>query len=208
MNHLQDHITRLKTDLTEFIQEAKPYLDKKLYEEKNVQLHSIERTINQMQKSNTAVPDELRNLKIRLISELATIRDLQKEVVEMQKMFHALIPSKEKLVKNPKKAASKIVRKQIKEHSLVTISGIIKAGIIEAPFTLVKKYKDEVFRSVVSKEGVIELLLNGEKQYFNSPSSAAVAATEKAQNGWTWWFVEKDSENIILDSYRKKLKQL
>lgn len=205
MNHLQEHITRLKADLTEFIQEIKPVLDKKTYDEKNAQLHSIERTINQMQKNNTAIPGELRNLKIRLISELATIKDLQKEVGEMRNMLLALIPANEKTAKNIKPISQKRAAKQIKEQSLVTLADIIAAGIIEAPFTLIKRYKDEVFRAFVSVDGIIELQLNGAKHYFNSPSAAAVAATGKSQNGWTWWSVEKDSKNISLDIYRKKL---
>jgi hypothetical protein len=66
MNNWQDHIAHLKELLQNFKQEIAPYCDMERRKEKQAQLQPIEKTLTNLQKSNTTILDELRELKFKL----------------------------------------------------------------------------------------------------------------------------------------------
>lgn len=205
MKELQDHIAQLKSEVTHFIQKSKSHMEKSVLAEKNTQLKSIEKTIQQMQKNQTPVPDELRTLKIRLVTEIAAIKDLRKDVTEMHKILSEFleVTPKNKMASKNKPINQNAVKK--KQATQLTVLDLINAGVITAPFQLFRNYKGQQFKAVVGSDGIISIVLDGKKREFNSPSAAAVAATGKSQNGWSWWSVVTDQGNICLDIYRNKL---
>ena len=89
--------------------------------------------------------------------------------------------------------------------SRITLKELIVAGVLPVPLKMRKTYKGNVFQASITPEGIIEFEINGGLQHFDSPSAAAVAATNRAQNGWVWWNIEGKPDNVTLDFYRRKL---
>lgn len=203
MSNWQDHITQLKVVLETIHQELAPYSDQTSLKEKQVQLQSIENTINQLQKSNTSVPDELRELKFRLLKELDTFSEAAAIKAEIQHLLTPYFqPAKQR--PNRKKPKRKKASKPAQPESRITLAQLIDAGVLPVPLVLTRKYKGKIYQANITQKGTIEMTLNGQTEVFDSPSAAAVAATNKSQNGWTWWIIEHDSSHATLNDYRKK----
>ncbi len=206
MKQWLDHIVQLKEILQNLKHEIAPYWDTVSRKEKQAQLQSIEKTITNMQKSNTSVPDELRELKFKLLKELDLFKEADATKVELQELFAPYQhKSRRKKEKEPKKL-NKQAKKDQKSESRITLKYLIDAQLLTVPLNLSKKYKGKIYHAIITQQGHIELQINGSKQIFDSPSAAAVAASNKSQNGWTWWNIEGQPKDRTLDYYRQKIK--
>ena len=70
MSQLHEHVAQLKMLMKSLKHELSPFIDHARLKEKQSQLQFIENTIVQLQKSNTPVPEELRQLKFKLLKEM------------------------------------------------------------------------------------------------------------------------------------------
>lgn len=234
MKELKEKIVQLKELLQEIEALMQPNLDEQRRKEKQAQLRTVERSILELQKTGTPVPDELRELKFRLVHEY----DLYKEYKTVQReLSNLLMPF---IVETPKQKplpAAVPVSKQPgpepapkplepspyhsepeptfdvkgqerksgkKESYRVTISDLVKSGLIRPGTEIRNKYKGRWFKAVISEDGIIELEINGQLQRHKSPSGAAMAASGKSQDGWTWWGLTINEQTNTLDFYRKK----
>lgn len=206
MSQWQDHIAQLKELLQTLTQDLTPYWDKASLQEKQSQLQSIEKTINQLQKSNTPVPDELRQLKFKLLKELDAFTEAEAIKTEVQELVAPFIPSGKKQSSKEKKSKRIVKRPRKYEEQTVEIKDLIEAGLIPDGATLIRQYKGLFFKALITPERKIKLLDHENKELFDTPSGAAVAASGKSQNGWSWWKVETSGVELIV--YRKNyLKQ-
>lgn len=206
MSYWQDHIAQLKALLQNFQQEIAPYWDKESHKEKKAQLQSIEKTITNLQKNNTSVPDELRELKFKLLKELDQFKDAEAAKAELQELLAPFQPTPKpnrKAKPRKKKPASSANNNTL---ARITLKDLIDAQVLPVPMQLSKKYKGKQFNAVVTTEGKIEVPINNSLQTFDSPSAAAVALITKPTNGWTWWYTKDQPKNKTLDYYRQKLK--
>ena len=206
MKQWLDHIAQIKEILHNLKREIAPYWDTESQKEKQAQLQSIEKTITNMQKSNTSVPNELRELKFKLLKELDLFKEAETSKAELRELFAPYqFESRRKKGKEPKKV-NKQPKKDQKSESRITLKDLIHSKILPVPLNLSKKYKGKVYQSTITQQGHIELQINGLKRIFDSPSAAAVAASNKSQNGWTWWNIEGKPKDTTLDYYRQKIK--
>jgi Restriction Enzyme Adenine Methylase Associated len=206
MSQFQEKLTQLKLLMESLKQELSPFFDKANFNEKQSQLKSIEKTILQLQKTITPVPEELRQLKFKLLKELDAFADAQRTKQEIVDVLAPFIVMTDKQYKRPKRkiSANQATSKKSSD-SRITLKDLIDADVLPAPLKIYSKYKSSDFHALITTEGVIEFVVNGSLQQFDSPSAAAVAATNKAQNGWVWWSIEGMQKNITLDYYRRKI---
>jgi predicted component of viral defense system (DUF524 family) len=201
MHKWKEHIAAIKSQLQELTLQLKPLLNADKKAALVTQLHSIEQTINKLSKTGVEIPAELRDLKFRLLSDIDLFKEAataQKELEEL--LLHYVTPKKAYAKKEKIKAVKqKTVRTT---NTRVELIDLLNAKVIAPNTKLYRNYKNQDFKATLTAEGQIKLSINGQTEYFDSPSSAAVTATGKSQNGWTWWLIE--NENKTLDDYRKK----
>lgn len=204
MNTWKEHIAQLDELLKTLKEQLLPYWSPEHKKEKLAQLKSVEKSINQLQKGNTPIPDELRDLKFRLLSELDLFREaelIKAEVLRLMEPFNPklkAIPNKKRVEVSPKQP------KSTQGESRITLAQLIESGLLPAPLKIFRKFKGEEFLATINNKGQIEMVINHRTEFFTSPSSAAMAATGKPKNGWTWWFTDFEGEVRELDFYRNK----
>ncbi len=205
MSYWQDYIAKIKELLQNFKQEIAPYWDKESHKEKKAQLQSIEKTITNLQKSNTSVPGELRELKFKLLKELDQFKEAEAAKIELQELFAPFAQGSNKQASKDKPAKSVMKRPRKYEERTVEIKELIEAGFLSDGAVLTRLYKGAAYRAAITPERKIQLIDHSNKEHFDTPSGAAVAASGKSQNGWTWWVIEGQGKYISLDHYRQKL---
>lgn len=203
-----EQVNQLKLLLDDLKQELLPFLDQASLKEKQSQLQSIEKTIVQLQKNNTPVPEELRQLKFKLLKDIDIFFEAQKFKQEILDAISPLMVKGSASFRQPRiKKPANILSNQNCSESRITLKELIDAGVLPVPLNIHKTYKGHVFKACIKEDGVIECMINGSIQIFNSPSAAAVATTNKPQNGWIWWNIEGKPSTFTLDYYRRKLKR-
>ena len=207
MNQWKEHIAQLDELLKVLKEQLLPYWKQAHKKEKLAQLKSVEKSIHQLQKGNTPIPDELRELKFRLLNELELYKEAETARVEIQKIIQPLVAKTNTLKRSAQKVPEKPIIKKEKKEPRITLQNLIENKIIEPGTRLSKTYKGVEHDAVITHEGSIKMELDGKELFFISPSAAAVAASKNAQNGWTWWNVDGQSKERTLDYYRQKYKE-
>jgi hypothetical protein len=207
MSSIKQHITQLK----EVFRHIEEYLDKfddeSLLAEKESQLNNIEKSIRNLQKGNIPIPQELRDLKLRLVDEIERLEVSQKSKTEVVQIIDDFL-QKHKPVKRKIKKRKKVISSGKKaSNKNITIKDLLDNGIITNDCKLYRKYKGEIFYADILPDGHIATEVNGKIQIFNSPSTAAGKLTVGNQNGWTWWLTDFNGETQSLDYYRQKYLQ-
>jgi hypothetical protein len=197
-----DQIQKLLADLEI---DLKPFLDLNLQQEKNAQLVSIEKSIAQLQKLGVPIPEELRQLKLRLLREL----DNAKEAKETQTLLSAILKPFVQLPKEGKIRKERIssIESSYKSKSKIELADLIRAKLILPNTNIEKTYKGILYKAIITDNGQIQLSHNNKTEFYDSPSPAAVAIAGKRKNGWTWWKVSDGQKKEMLDYYRQKYKE-
>ena len=203
MHKLKEHIANLKIQLEDIQNQLKPWLNKTAKLEVQSQLNAIVKSSDKLTKTEVNIPTELRELKFKLIKEL----DKYKEAEELQKELLEIL-SQYVSVKQQSKTQKSVVEKQPKKIKTSTpqfeLINLINSGLIASNTKIVKQYKGYLHTATITKEGKIKTNYKNQVILHNSPSSAAVYLTQKSQNGWTWWQVERDAKDRTLDYYRQQ----
>ena len=204
MNNFKEHIDLIQIKLNELMAAMQPWLDLSALKEKRSQLISIEKTIAKLQKINTSVPDELRELKFKLIREVELFKDAREAQLLLVSRLQPFLPS-EKHKRRKSHINKTIIKKKTGSlTSRVEVLDLLKLNLILPNTSIEKKYKGHLYKALILNDGRIQLLKNERTEHHNTPSSAAVAASGKSQNGWTWWNISNDPEGRTLDYFRKK----
>lgn len=199
MSKWNDNIARLKEELEKLIKELEPYWDVMRKREIQEQLISVDKSIKNLQKNNITTPEELRKFKLKLVNELELFKEAEEIKTELHKMFSSFIIQTK--TNNKQKKGKKSV-----SNLKITLYDLIKSGIIKTPLEIEKNYKSKIYKGIVKNDGTIELVIDGQKQIFDSPSMAANAITQSSINGWIWWQVKIDNKIEPLNYYRKRIK--
>jgi hypothetical protein len=214
MNELKQKIEQLKALLQEIQEGLQPYLDEQKRTEKHSQLKSVERSIVELQKLNTPVPDELRELKFKLVHEFDQFKEyrtIQRDLSNLLDPFVAKTTrmTTPKIVNKPTESKAAEVKpagsqRESKKSYHVKLADLLKSGLILPGTEIQSKYNNRWYKAVIQADGTILMNLNGEPKTFNSPSGAAVAASGKSQDGWIFWNLTGSHHAETLDYYRKK----
>lgn len=91
MSALKQHIAELKKLLRLLEDDLSLYVDRAALKEKQLQLQSIEQNINNLKKKEIPIPEQLRKLKLSLLSEIDDWRIAQSVKPEAIKLCKAFI---------------------------------------------------------------------------------------------------------------------
>lgn len=155
------------------------------------QIKEIERTITRLQKRGLNIPDELKELKLRLLL------DSEKK--------GAIVPLKKYFIENIQKFLSHDIKKKLKKTKPGKNSKR-KPRSFPPDGTLCRFiYKGNDYNGQI-QDG--QLNVNG-YGVFSSLSSASVAISGTSRNGWRDWELKiPESDHWLLaDIWRKKLKK-
>lgn len=203
MNDPKEQIALLKILLEDIQSKLKPWLNKSDRLEIQFQLNAIVKSSDKLTKTDVSVPAELRELKFKLLKELDKFNEagkLQRELLEILSAFVSTRQTRNK-VKKTKTIAKEKVKHSNPQFELVKL---INGSLIKPDTVIVKKYKGILYSGVITRDGKIKTAINNIPIFHNSPSAAAVAISQKSQNGWTWWSIEGDVKGRTLDFYRQK----
>lgn len=204
MINFKEHIDLIQNKLNELMAEMQPWLDMSALKEKKAQLHSIEKTIFKLQKIKTPVPDELRELKFKLIREIELFKDAREAQLLLFSRLQPFLPSDNRKSKTNHIRIKNIKKKPDLLLPRVEVIDLLRVKLILPETSIEKKYKGHLYKARVLIDGRIKLLENGKTELHNTLSSAAVEASGKSQNGWTWWNISDDPERRTLDYFRNK----
>lgn len=107
MSALKQHIAELKKLLHLLDEDLSQYVDRAALKEKQLQLQSIEQNINNLKKKEIPIPEQLRKLKLSLLSEIDDWRIAQSVRPEAIKLCKSFI-EKHKETRTAKKEVAPI----------------------------------------------------------------------------------------------------
>lgn len=178
--------------------------------EERKQLQAINKTILQLTRLNVTVPEDLRNLKLRLSAKDASIKS-NNEVEEQVIEIGALIDQLRKLLQAARslrdglKATGQVPG--TKKHYGVALLDLLRNGDLSSEDKLELQWLQNgpVFEGEVRPDGsVMAKLPNGWKQY-RSLSTAATEIAERSLNGWEHWRrINSDGSRTPLKEIRKR----
>ena len=169
---------------------------------KEQQLIHIEKTIHQFQNKALPIPDELRNLKLKLVMEIDQIK---LEVIfkdKVNRLIQSIFPSIQDSPKIKKISARKNKRKT---QGRVSLKEMIDAKRLSPDQEIYALLKGNLTKATITFDGQIKVHSNG--QYYDNPSSAGVAVLHRSCNGWTFWKIKEGNKVRDLDYYRKQHKR-
>ena len=203
MQQFKEDIDHLKRQLANIQNQLHPFLNKEAKEEIKSQLKAVSKSTDKLSQNSVNIPAELRELKFKLIKQLDQFKEaeeLHQELLSILSGYGAFKPARI----NSKPVKQVLSKKEKSTTPQFELVNLINSGLLSANSKLVKRYKGILLSGIITKEGKIRTTQNGITILHNSPSSAAVALTQKSQNGWTWWAVEGDVKDRTLDYYRQQ----
>jgi hypothetical protein len=204
MNNFKENIDQIHIQLSELMNSLQPWLELSSLKERKTQLHSIEKTIIKLQKIKTPVPDELRELKFKLIREIELFKDAGEAQLLLFSRLQPFLPSDNQKSRTNRNKITPLKKRPALLSTRIEVKDLFKLNLLLPDTNIEKKYKGHLYKALLLKDGRIKLLENGKTELHNTPSSAAVEASGKSQNGWTWWYISDDPERRTLDYFRKK----
>ena len=170
---------------------------------KEQQLIHIEKTIRQFRDKSVPIPDELRNLKLKLVMEVDQLKQQIAFNDRVTQLLQNTFPSFYNPLNNKTRQTK---RKRRKAHGRVTLKEMIDTKTLQVDQEIYAILKGNVIRAKITHEGQIKIYSTG--QCFDNPSSAGVAVTNNSVNGWTFWFIKEGNKSRDLDYYRTQHKKI
>lgn len=204
MHKIKEHIANLKVQLEDIQAQLQPWLDVQAKSEVQSQLNAIAKSTDRLTKTDVNIPSELRQLKLKLINELDNYKqaeDLQQELINVLSAYTT-----------PKKLPKQVNTIKVKNADTIKrppvqldLIDLIENGVLPPDTKTIKMHKGVKYTAFITADGKMKIVRGNTEQFYNSPSTAAVACIHKPTNGWTWWSVEGDIKGRTLDYYRQKL---
>jgi hypothetical protein len=174
------------------------------------QLNAINRSIAQLQKLNVPIPDDLRQLKLKISSrdiEPMSNPDHDEKLEILNKLIDSLndLKSKAKRIRSSFKTIAK--DSGTKKHYGVQLLDLIESGFISAESQLELQWLKggEVFEGKLLKDGRVAVRTALVWQEYDSLSTAASKTAGRALNGWSnWRLVESDGRRTSLEKIRTR----
>lgn len=170
---------------------------------KEQQLIHIEKTIRQFKDKSVPIPDELRNLKLKLVMEVDQIKQQMTFKDKIIQLLQNTFPSVYDPLNNKTRQTK---RKRRKTQGRVTLKEMIDTKTLQGDQEIYAIVKGNVIKAKITHEGQIKIHSTG--QCFDSPSSAGVATTNNSVNGWTFWYIKEGSKSRDLNYYRTQHKKI
>ncbi len=196
-------LKQLMQDVMTRLQSPGPWQE---VQQKEQQLQAIERTLQKMQKSDIAIPVEMREAKLRLIKELEN----DNEIYRIQAgLVDLLISGLEDLGYNmPKEEVIKKKRQKraYEKGTRISLHDLCREGLLSDGVVLYHHGKDGHYEAVIKGGKMIVKKGHANLEFYN-PSAAAVEVSGANRNGWTFWLLNFHNKMVYLDTVRKAYKK-
>jgi len=187
-----------------------PELKPGLSTEERKQLQAVNKTIRQLNRLSVSVPEDLRNLKLRLSTKDVS-DSLKHEVEERIVKVEALIEQLRKISN-----AARALRSRLKGTAQtggpkkrydVTVLELIQGGHLNIDDRLELQWlKDgQTYEGKVRPDGTVMAKIGGGWEQFKSLSAAAGQIAGRSLNGWKHWRrINKDGSRTSLKEIRNR----
>jgi hypothetical protein len=206
MESLKEKLERIKSLLEEFNNQLNSSLGNPSKIEKETQLNQITKLTEKFDKLNTTIPNEIRELKFKLMNELDQYNEVEIIKNEFNKLLEEYLTDKKiKKYTAQKKSTLKVDRKISRNNrSNVQLIDLIDKGIIQPNTYIVREYKGNILSGKINVNGEIEFKHNNDTLIFKSLSTAAEKLTGRSISGWDWWRIKGDPKSKSINFYRQK----
>jgi Restriction Enzyme Adenine Methylase Associated len=201
MKGIKHKIEQVKVLLNEIESELKPLLNHGNKADKQAQLDVVIKMANKLDKIDTELPPEIRNLKFKLIQEIDQYKEAEKLNIELQ---NTLAPFVNFRAAKRKKNKTSNSSSGPKKHFGIKVIDLIENQLIQPNTKIVKTVNGQDYEALITPNGKIKLEHNGNTTIHNSLSLAAKEIMERPINGWTWWEIQEGLTRRNLDYYRQK----
>jgi len=123
---------QLISKLAELIDSAQDHLSNHELDEKRKQLHAVNKTIQQLERQKVSIPDDLRNLKTSLISELNETDHADEALRFIDKELNGILDKIGISDRKVKKSLNGSPRSRKKSNAPVTSAEVFRRLIIES----------------------------------------------------------------------------
>jgi len=192
------------------------FVEKSLVVEPNItteekkQLQAVNRSIEQLKKLGVSIPDDLRNLKLRLTA-LDCRATPSGKVKGHLEALDELIESLSELKGEAKRIRHSVGAgggsKGTKTHFGTRVADLMEAGLLstEAHLELQWKKDGEIYEGKLLIDGRIAVRTSSGWTEYDSLSTAAARMAGRSLNGWdTWRLVESSGRRIPLTEIRRR----
>ena len=212
MDNIVHRIKLLEEEISEILSVLLSYDNNECFE-KHKQLIAVEKSISELKKSKTPIPDEMRHLKLKLVVEAGDYDKYQKAKINLKNILTKSVSS---LVDDHKETQAKKKvpkRKRKKKHKnnlgfRVTLIELINYEILQPNTTFYSILKGKRYDCILLESGELQAKRDGKVLKFDNPSAMAKELTQMNQNGWTFWNVKLQNRDKPLDFFRKEYLKL
>ncbi len=185
-------------------------IDAGMISEEKKQLQAVNRSIEQLRKLGVSIPDDLRNLKLKLTARDSGVGSDHKypsQVEELEELIETLSN-----LKNEAKQVRHSLRPERKGSGTKTYFGIEVADLMEAGLLSIESHlelqwkKDgDIFEGRLLSDGRIAVRTTSGWKEYDSLSMAASQIAGCSLNGWDKWrIIETNGRRISLMQIRDR----
>ncbi len=192
------YLTQIKEAIALLKDSLLPYLSSNDMRQCETQLKGVEQTIRQLHNTNTPIPSELRNLKLKLVNELEEYNFAHKAYSEYSMLIHkeqAIIFATSRSGQNKG------------ENGKTRIYPLLSAGFLPDNVTIYGYHGKRRHEAIINANGFIIQKIGDQEIVSSTPSKAAGNITLGSVNGWTWWKTSFEGEEHDLAYYRNLHEQ-
>lgn len=178
--------------------------------EERKQLHAVNKTIQQLTSLGVTIPDDLRQLKLRLSAKdvgNAADAEIENRLVQAESLVESLreLTQDARALRNRLKGSGQV--SGTKKHYGVSLEELLESGHLSTDDKLELQWKKDgpVYEGKVRSDGSVSAKTDAGWKQFDTLSAAAASIGERALNGWDHWSrIESDGSRTTLKAIRTK----
>lgn len=205
-DEIGEHIQALDQWLGHLNQVSRPPAG--LSAEERKQLQAVNKAIEQLQRSSISIPDDLRNLKLKLSARDVTVSDTR-EIETRLKQVESLIQSLGRTMKKARAVRDRLKSKGrvsgTKKYYGITLLDLLQEGLLTTEDRLELQWlkKGPVLKGKLKADGTVMVKTSDGWQPHTSLSTAASRVAGRSLNGWKHWRrVNRDGTTTTLEAIR------
>ncbi len=178
--------------------------------EERKQLHTVNKSIQQLTSLGVIIPDDLRKLKLGLAAKdvnAAMDAKIRSRLVQVESLVENLreLMQKARTLRNSLKGSGQA--SGTKKRYDVSLKELLESGHLSTDDKLELRWKKGglVFEGEVWPDGSVSVNTNAGWKQFNALSTAACSISGRSLNGWVRWRrIESDGSRTTLKAIRDK----
>ena len=200
MKDIQERVTDVLNELSEVISELVKREKELEPDHKAEQLRAIQNSIDLLETNKTPVPEALLKLKLEFVEKLNLAEEYNEIKLDIKNSMLEIV---EKLNENEFNVRSRTK----KSGKRIYVSQLVQDGLIKPNTPILGRTKTDTYRARINEKGMIVVKFGDKEVEYDNPTNAATEVIGRFRNGWDWWQLDGDTNNISLDEIRTKYRQ-